>query len=257
MKLIVLGSGTTVPHPKRSSSAYWLETAESKILLDCSAAAIPRMLAEGLPWYELDAIWISHFHIDHCGGLVPFLSGVKHSAEMKERTKPLNIFGPVGLKDLIKGFSDVHNYKLLDQPFPLEIIEVEPLEEFAIADSVTAVPMKTPHTDESLAIHLRDADDTTFVYTADTGFTEMIGTFARGVDLLLMEASYPADKPVEKHLELAESMFIIRKAQPKQAVLTHLYPEWDDVDFDKALEEFSPPCEVRQAEDGLQIEFGK
>ena len=257
MKLIVLGSGTTIPHPKRSSSAYWLETAESKILLDCSATATPRMLAEGLSWNELDAIWISHFHIDHCGGLAPFLGGSRHSAEMKERTKVLKIFGPKGLRDLIRSFSDVYDYKLFDQPFPLEVVEIEPLEEFEIAKGITAVAMKTPHTDESLAIHLRDGGDTTFVYTADTGFTETLATFARRVDLLLIEASFPSDKPVQKHLELAEAMFIIRKAEPKQAVLTHLYPEWDDVDLYKAAAGFSPPCEIIQAEDGLRIEFGE
>jgi ribonuclease BN (tRNA processing enzyme) len=257
MKLIVLGSGTTVPHLKRSSAAYWLETAESRILLDCSATATARMLAEGLPWHELDAIWISHFHIDHCGGLTPFLGGIRHSAEMKERTKVLNIFGPKGLRHLIKKFSDVYDYKLFDQPFPLEIIEVEPLEEFEMAKDVSAVSMKTPHTDESLAIHLRDSRGTTIVYTADTGFTETLTTFARGVDLLLIEASFPSNKPVQKHLELAEAMFIIRKAQPKQAVLTHLYAEWDNVDLDKALAEFSPLCDVIKAEDGLRIEFGK
>lgn len=257
MKLIVLGSGTSVPHSKRSSSAYWLETAESKILLDCSATAVSRMLAEGLPWAELDAIWISHFHIDHCGGLAPLLGGSRHSAEMKKRTKVLKIFGPKGLRDLIGGFSEVHNYKLFDLPFPLEIVEVEPLEEFEIAKSVAAVAMKTPHTDESLAIHLRDGRDTTFVYTADTGFTETLATFARRVDLLLIETSFPSDKPVQKHLELTEAMFIIRKAEPKQAVLTHLCPEWDDVDLENVIAKFSPPCDVIKAEDGLRIEFGE
>lgn len=215
------------------------------------------MIAEELPWYELDAIWISHFHIDHCGGLLPFLGGVRHSSEMKVRTKPLRIFGPIGLRKLIEAFSNAYDYKLLEQPFPLEVIEVEPLEEFKIAADLTAVPMKTPHTDESLAIHLRGKADTTLVYTADTGFTETLATFARGVDLLLLEASFPAESPVQKHLGLAEAMFIIRSSQPKQAVLTHLYPEWDDVDHDKALAEFSPRCEVAIAEDGLRITFGE
>jgi hypothetical protein len=40
MKFIVLGSGTSVPHPKRSSSAYWLETEKGSVLLDCSASAM-------------------------------------------------------------------------------------------------------------------------------------------------------------------------------------------------------------------------
>jgi len=253
MKLIVLGSGTTVPHLKRSSSAYWLEASGGTVLLDCSATAIRRILEEGLDWANLDAIWISHFHLDHVGGLAPLLAGIKHSEEMKKRTKPLKIFGPPGIKRLIDGFNDVNNYKLLKQPFPLEIIEIESLEKFEIVSGLEAVAMSTPHTEESHAIHLRDSDDSTLVYTADTGFTETLASFAGQAGLLVIESSYPKDKTKAKHMELAEAMFIIRKAKPKRAVLTHLYPLWDDVDFEKEIAEYSAPCEVLLAFDGLRL----
>jgi len=118
MELTVLGSGSTVPHPRRTSSAIWLETAGGNILLDCSATAPSRMAACGVDWPNLDTIWISHFHMDHCGGLGPLLAGTKHSERMKERRKPLTIVAPAGIKELIQKFSDVNNYKLLEQPFP-------------------------------------------------------------------------------------------------------------------------------------------
>lgn len=253
MKLTVLGSGTSVPHPKRSSSAYWIESSGGNLLMDCSASAITRILAEGLDWAELDSIWISHFHLDHCGGLAPLLAGLKHSEKMKARTKPLRIFGAAGLQNLLEGFNDVRDYKLFDQPFPLEIVEIETLEKFDVLPGLEAVAMSTPHTDESHAIHLRDADDTTFVYTADTGFTKTLAAFARKVDLLVIEASFPKDKPSEKHLELSEAMYVIGRAEPKQAVLTHLYPEWDEVDFEREIEKYAAPRKVTQAFDGLTI----
>lgn len=257
MELIVLGSGGAAPQKERSPSGYWLETAESRVLLDCSAAVSSRMLAEHLPWHELDAVWISHFHADHCGGLLPFLSSIRHASETAERSKRLNIYGPRGLKDLIEKLSGVHNYRLLQQAFPVHVTEVESLEEFALTRDLTAVPMKTPHTEESLALHLRDKADTTFVYTSDTGFAPEIGAFARRVDLLLIEATFPTGKGIAKHLELAEAMFLIRKADPKCAVLTHLGPEWDGIDIEKAAAEFSPMCPVTAAEDGLRINFEK
>src|ERR1051326_8623291 len=124
MKLIVLGSGSAVPHPERSSSGYWLQTENGSILLDCSASAIHRMAQESLDWANLDAIWISHFHLDHCGGLAPFLFGVKHAPQTQSRTKPLKIFSCAGVEKLLKAIDEAHNYRLFKLKFPVEITEI-------------------------------------------------------------------------------------------------------------------------------------
>ncbi|MCA1594376.1 MAG: MBL fold metallo-hydrolase, partial [Acidobacteria bacterium] len=79
MKLIVLGSGTSVPHPRRSSSAHWLEWSGGTLLLDMGASAVHRIAQENLDWAALDAVWVSHFHLDHVGGLAPFLFGTKYA----------------------------------------------------------------------------------------------------------------------------------------------------------------------------------
>lgn len=255
MKLVVLGSGSTVPHPLRTSAAFWIETAGGMILLDCSATAPSRMAACGLDWPNLDAIWISHFHMDHCGGLGPLLAGTKHAEQMKERRKPLTIFGPTGLKGLIERLNAVNNYRLCEQPFPVEIVEVDELEPFEIVPGVEAVACKTPHTDESHAIYIRDTYGKTLVYSADTGFDEKMAAFGNRVDLFILECTFVKNKPVAKHLELAEAMHLVRKAHPKRAMLTHFYPEWDDVEFDKEVAAFDPPCEVIEARDGLRSEI--
>lgn len=253
MKLTVLGSGSTVPHPRRTSSAYWLETSGGNLLLDCSATAPSRASACGVDWPNLDAIWISHFHMDHCGGIGPLLAGAKHATQTKTRTQPLRIFGPAGLRDLVDRMSDVHDYRLLKQSFPVEIVEIGELEKFEILPGVEAVGMKTLHTDESHAIHIRDGE-TTLVYSADTGFDKRLSAFGRNVDLLILECTFIRDKPVEKHLELAEAMFLINKAKPKRAMLTHFYPEWDGVNFAEEVEQHSRMCEVVEAVDGLELE---
>lgn len=255
MKLTVLGSGTSEFHPKRSSSGYWVESDSGTMLLDCSASALHRMAQENLDWANLDAIWVSHFHLDHIGGLAPYLFATKHAFATHERRKPMRIFGAAGLRKLIDTINSAGDYNLFKQPFPLEIIEIEQLEKYQILPDVEATPWKTPHTDNSYAIHLRDRNGKTLVYTSDTGYTAVLASFARKVDLLLMECSFPNNKTVDIHLDLAEATQIIRRAEPKRAVLTHLYFQWDNVNFDEEVKKFSPGSEVIEAVDGLQIEI--
>lgn len=252
MELTVLGSGTAVPHPFRSSSGYWLQTANGKILLDLSASALDRMAKENLDWWDLDSIWISHFHLDHCAGIAPLLFATRGAPAAAPRRKPLKFFGAPGLRRLIEHFDNAGNNKLLAQHFPIEVIEIEPLETFEIVDGVEAVAHSTPHTPDSHALHLRE-NDSTLVFSSDTGFDETLATFARRVDLFILESSFVKDKTAEKHLELEEAIRLIRRAEPKCAMLTHFYAEWDNVDFEKEVRRLSPGCEVLQAVDGLKV----
>lgn len=255
MKLVVLGSGTSVPHPARSSSAHWLETAEGEtLLLDISAAAVHRMAQERLDWANLDAIWVSHFHLDHLGGLFPFLFGTKHAPATQGRIKPLNVYGPRGLRKLFQVFDTAGDYKLLRQPFPVEIREVAPRSDFEILPSLRAETFSTPHTSESLAVKLFDRHDTSLVFTSDTGYTDALASFARDASLLLMECSFFRDKPVELHLELSEAMRLAERSGARRVMLSHLYPEWDGLDLVAEAKKFWRG-EIIEARDGLRLKI--
>lgn len=254
VQLTILGSGTSVPHPRRSSAAHWLETVRGSILLDASASAAHRMAQEGLDWPGLDAVWISHFHLDHVGGLAPLLFGTRHAPQTQGRRKPLTIFGPQGLRELLKAFDRANDYKLERQPFPLRIEEVSPGERFEILRGLKAAAFKTPHTDESLALRIEDEQGAIFVYTSDTGFTESLAEFASGADLLLIECSFPHSKPVEKHLDLKDAVRIAELAGAGRAVLAHLYPEWDGMDLQAEAKKLWTG-ETIEARDGLRLEI--
>ena len=253
MQLVILGSGTANPHPLRSSAGFWLETDAGLVMLDFAASALHRLAQERLDWGNIDAIWLSHFHLDHCCGLPAYLFGARHAKQTESRTKPLRIIGGPGLRKLIADFDNVAKGKLLQQRFLVELIEIEHLERFELLPGLEAIAISTPHTDESHAIRIEDNSGKVFVYTSDTGFGKEIAAFSKGADMLVIESSFVKDKRSEKHLELAEVMYLIGKARPKRAVLTHLYVEWDEVDFKTEIAKFGPVCEVIEARDGLRL----
>jgi ribonuclease BN (tRNA processing enzyme) len=188
------------------------------------------MAEEQLDWPQVDAIWVSHFHLDHFGGLPPFLFGLPWAPQIASRTKPLRIVGPSGLKNLLNSINDANNYRLFTQRFPVELIEVRADEQFELAPGLVGQTMKTPHTNESLALHLTESSGKQLVYTSDTGFTEELCLFAKQADVLLTECSFRRKKPLQRHLELDEAMSLARNCAAKKVVLTHFYPEWDELD---------------------------
>jgi len=255
MKLVVLGSGTSVPHPQRASAAFWLDTAAGSMLLDCSADAAHRMAEESLDWPSLDAVWISHLHLDHCGGLASLLFGLKWAPQTQSRRKPLKIFGCEGIKKLLRAIDDSNDYGLLEQPFPIELHEISAGKAlFEMLSGLQAQTLSTPHTRESLAILLTDSDEASVVYSSDTGYSEELAWFAREVSLLILECSFWRNKPTSKHLELEDAMRIARLAEPRRLLLTHLYPEWEGVHLEGKAKELWSGTTI-EACDGLRLEI--
>lgn len=255
MRLVVLGSGTSVPHPRRASSTHWIEAAGASLLLDCSAAAIHRTAQENCDWVNLDAVWISHFHLDHVGGLAPFLFGTKYAPQTQTRRQPLLIYGPRGIGKLFRAFDRAADYGLLKQPFPVELREIAPRADFELLPGLRAETFSTPHTSESLALRLTEAaTGASLVYTSDTGYADALARFARACDLFLMECSFFRDKPVETHLELADAMRLAALSATRRVLLSHLYPEWDGVDLAGEAKKLWDG-ETIEARDGLRLEI--
>ena len=120
LSLFFAGTAGSVPTARRGLPALLLRAGGERILFDCGEGTQQQLLRSiGLP--ELDAIFITHFHLDHWLGLV----GMLKTFDLRARERPLDVYGPPGLKALFSTIRPVFGRTA----YPLTLVELEPHEE--------------------------------------------------------------------------------------------------------------------------------
>jgi len=87
------------------------------------------------------------------------------------------------------------------------------------------------HLPGSVGYRIKWQDGKSVVISGDTDYCENIVNLASGVDLLILECSFPDEKKVEGHLTPSLAGRIARESRCKKLLLTHLYPICDQHDI--------------------------
>lgn len=120
LSLFFAGTAGSVPTARRGLPAILLRAGGERILFDCGEGTQQQLLRSiGLP--DLDAIFITHLHLDHWLGLI----GMLKTFDLRGRERPLTVHGPAGLKSQMGVMRTVFGRV----GYPLALRELEPHEE--------------------------------------------------------------------------------------------------------------------------------
>lgn len=97
-KLTILGCGSALPASKRNPTAQILEHSGKYFLIDCGEGTQSRLRENKLSFDKITHIFISHLHGDHYLGLPGLIS----SMQLLGRTRPLKLFGPPGIWEILQ-----------------------------------------------------------------------------------------------------------------------------------------------------------
>jgi len=111
------GTAGSVPSPRRGLPALFVRYGGERILIDCGEGT-QRQLMRSSGLVDLTDIFITHLHLDHWLGL----PGLLKSLDLRDRERPLQIYGPPGLAEVMAAMRRVYG-KL---GYRLEIVELEP-----------------------------------------------------------------------------------------------------------------------------------
>jgi ribonuclease BN (tRNA processing enzyme) len=93
----VLGSGGPIADDERASSGYLVRIGgEARLLIDAGGGVFQRFGAAGAQVSDLDAVLVSHFHVDHTSDLPAILK----SAFFEHRRESLALIGPAAAASL-------------------------------------------------------------------------------------------------------------------------------------------------------------
>jgi ribonuclease Z len=96
LSLFFAGTAGSVPSARRGLPAVLVRRGGDRLLFDCGEGT-QRQLLRSVGLLDLDTVFLTHFHADHWLGL----PGMLKSFGLRERTEPLTVYGPPGLRELM------------------------------------------------------------------------------------------------------------------------------------------------------------
>lgn len=239
----ILGSGTCVPHRSRSQSGYLINLNGNYTLFDSGSGTLNRIASVGVDYKTIENVFYTHLHVDHITDLLPLLFTRKYDPLNKEPAD-LNIYGPIGIIDYLKKIETIGGSWVYSQNSSINVIELKPGMEIDIRGG-KVVPHATYHQPNSLGYRIETAEGYLFSYTGDTEAGESLLGLLENADLAISECSFPDDNRKKGHFTPTTLSLIAEKAAVKKLLLTHLYPEMDDIDVLSLIkQEFSGAVEI-------------
>jgi len=219
MHLTVLGSCGAWPAAGQACSGYLAEHDGFRLAVDLGYAVVPRLL-ERVAAGQVDAVFISHGHPDHCADLNPLL---RARVLRGDPLPPLPVYALAGAVDAVLALD--RRGMLADGYVLHEFTAGSDLEIGPFGVQTWLLPHSVPNAGVRLA-----AGGRVLAYTGDTGPSDAVVDLARGADLLLAEASYVDQVPEDSRRTLSSARqqgVQAAAAGARHLLLTHLLPGTD------------------------------
>ena len=246
---ILLGTGYPRPDANHAGPSTAIVAGDKWFVVDAGRGVVMRIAGTDLKYEKLQAVFLTHFHSDHTAGLPDLFDT---SWQFGRKTRPLELYGPPGVSRLASAMleffrDDIHYRRDLLEKHPAAgaTIRTHDVSEGVVYDdgAVRVTAFLVDHRPVEPAFGYRfDCGGRSIVVSGDTRPTPNLVKFAKGADVLVMEAYLPehfleVDTPevaarlMRYHTSAEEAGEIAAAAGVKTLVLTHLIPAGADETF--------------------------
>jgi len=227
-EVVVLGASGTYPTFDSPTTGFLLQSGGSNVWLDAGTGTFAN-LQRHTNFFDLDAVVLSHLHLDHILDLYPFYYALRYSKESRG-PQAMKVYAPAGARERLEplassggvhhagfeGFLDFHSIASGDKVNTGDFA-------FTFQQSI--------HPVETLGMRI-EAGGKTLAYTADTGPSPELTELAVGADVLIAEASMQEQQEnmTEVHMTAEQAGELAAEARVGRLVLTHIVPGLDHLE---------------------------
>ena len=249
-ELIVLGANGTFPTDQGATTGFLLRADGAAIWIDAGTGTFGN-LQRYVSFFEIDALVLSHLHLDHIMDVYPLYYALRYSPDTK---------GPIGLPVYAPPGAEAFLGRILSDE-GCDFDGYLKFTDLQAGDKIELGPfrfgfVKSRHPIETMAMRI-ETETGSLAYTSDSAPSDDLVELARGVDLLVAEASLqqPVEKLAEVHMTAEEAGQLAAKADVGRLVLTHLTPGLDPkISIKQAARHY--PGEILLAADNVRFEVG-
>ena len=210
-----LGTGEAFAHRLPNTSVVY-EGAQ-RVLLDCGYSVPQALWRASLDPDWLDAIYLTHFHADHCFGLPAVLARMGEDG----RERPLTLVGGKGSQASTERVLETGYPGLVGKcPFDVNFVEVPPGQPVVLGD-LTVATARSNHSVPNHSVRIAEGP-VSVCYSGDGGPTPETEALYAGATLLIHEAYYPDWSDKQTHASIPQVRELAQRAGVDQLHLLHL-----------------------------------
>lgn len=239
-RVTLLGTGAPPPRMDRFGPSTLVEAGGKKFIFDAGRGAMQRLHQLGIPFADIDGMFLTHHHSDHVVGFPDLWLTGWIGRPWGKRNAPLPVWGPQGTRQMMEHLPKAFHVdiRVRSKSYPAdgaqllahEIGEGPVLDQDGIQISAFAVD----HGGEDLPAYGYRIDyrSRSAVLSGDTTFNENLIQHARGADLLVHEVTLAGGSAAESaqqlkriagnHTTAEQAGEVFARVEPKLAVYNHL-----------------------------------
>ncbi|MDD9941647.1 MAG: MBL fold metallo-hydrolase [Myxococcales bacterium] len=243
-RVILLGTGTPIPDPRRAGPATAVVVGSRAYLVDAGPGVVRRaaeVAAAGVSALKptgLARVFVTHLHSDHTVGLADLML----TPAVVGRSTPLQVMGPPGIADMVEHLQAAYAVDLqvraevegASAGYRLQVTEVGAGTVYR-DEAVTVRPIRVQHGSFQHAFGYRfEGPDRVVVVSGDTAPSDALIQACSGCDVLVHEVyceaglrTLPASVRAYHeafHTSSRQLAQLAKRARPRLLVLTHLLP---------------------------------